>query len=363
VTEPTPQSSRRPPAPWWLAAGLVVVTIALGWHTVSLLRARPAVVGNGRDVGSYGFDLTHVSLPDGAIVAGRMPRDGLRALVNPASWTVAQLAATDAHRHNRWLVPADRVVGVECAGEARAYPLRFLVWHEVVNDTVAGLPILVTYHALCDSAAAFRRDGSGAPPVFAVSGLLWNSGLLMYDRSARPSLWSPLLGRAVAGPAALAHRTLTRFPVTVCTWADWRAAHPQTTVLAPDESMSDQYASDPYASYFGSDLLRFPVEPVMPFEGLQRKTPAVIVAKPSGGYLAIPFPTVAARAGADGAATFNDGGMHLQLRYRPRPPAVALLDNQDRTPVLYAFAFAWYAAHPSDTQWVLPGHASAEVMR
>ena len=114
--------------------------------------------------------------------------------------------------HGRFLVPGDLVIGLSLHGEARAYPLEILALHEVCNDTLGGEPILVTYQPLCDSAVVFERRVDGHTREFGVSGLLYNSNLLMYDRHPEQpqdeSLWSQLQFRALAGPAAAQHATL-----------------------------------------------------------------------------------------------------------------------------------------------------------
>ena len=103
----------------------------------------------------------------------------------------------------------------------RAYPLRVLVWHEVVNDTVSGLPILVTYNPLSEGIAVFDRRVAGRTLSFGVSGLLYQSNLLMYDRDGTrgaESLWSQLQARAVSGPAAGAGQTLELVPFALARW-------------------------------------------------------------------------------------------------------------------------------------------------
>ena len=117
----------------------------------------------------------------------------------------------------------DLVLAVDYRGEARAYPTRILVFHEIVNDTVAGEPIAISYCPLCGSGLAFRRVLDGKVLEFGVSGLLHNSDLIMYDRHTK-SLWQQIEGAAFAGP--LRGRKLEDFPMTMTTWREWRDAHP-----------------------------------------------------------------------------------------------------------------------------------------
>jgi hypothetical protein len=341
---------------WIVVVALVVTTIAFAFYVVGLLRHRPPrAPGDGRHVESYRFALTPCLVRRDLIVAAGMPKDGLQALVDPPAWTTAEADVATTSR-SRFLVPGDRVIGVRLQGAARAYPLRLLVWHEVVNDRLGGEPIVVTYNPLCDSAAVLRREIVGAILEFGVSGLLFNSNLLLYDR--RPhgdgeSLWSQLEMRAVAGPAAAVTRTLEPLPISVESWGDWRATNPDTTVLAPDPRLAERYASDPYTSYFGSDELRFPVAPLPPPPRYPLKTPVVAVGRP-GRWVAFPFPVVGEFTQTARTPGGPASGPWAALSYRPNPPTVAV--NVRRLPpgvsVAYALSFAWYATHRDDTVWV-----------
>lgn len=146
----------------------------------------------------------------------------------------------------------ERVIGVERDGRARAYPLAVLNWHEIVNDDFGG-PLLVTYCPLCGSGLTAERRVGGRETVFGVSGLLWNSDLVMYDR-ATESLWSQIMATAIRGPET--GNTLTLVPSTLTTWGAWQESHPETTVLLPPPASntvggrtSRDYESNPYVGY------------------------------------------------------------------------------------------------------------------
>ena len=344
---------------WILLAGLVLSAAAVTWHTATLLgHRRTAAIGDGRTVASYRFDLSSLAVPSSAIVASGAAKDGVAALVDPAPWTLADLetARQERRRRGKVLVGGDRVVGVVRGGEARAYPLRFLAWHEVVNDTLGGEPIAVTYSPLCDSAAVFRRTVAGEVLTFGVSGLLLDSNLLLYDRrpgGAGESLWAQLLARAIAGPGAAARRALDPLPLALTTWGEWLARHPDTTLLAPDESMVAEYKREPYVSYFGSDLLRFPVEPLPP-AGVPLKTPLVAV-RTGAGFAAVTLPAIAARADGDGRWSAVVDGVQLTFAYRDRPASVTVTTpDGESAAAFHSFYFAWYAAHRDDTTWLAP---------
>jgi hypothetical protein len=339
---------------WVVVAALVVTTCAFALYATKLLRGRVSrPIGDGRRVESYGFSLEPCLVPRDRIVASGMPRDGLHALVEPAAWTLAQFD-NGSRQYRKLLVPGDRVIGVSIGGHARAYPLRFLVWHEVVNDTLAGVPIAVTFNPLCDSAVVFRRTLGGHPLTFGVAGLLYDSNLLMYDRhpaDAASSLWSQLLFHAIAGPAAAAGAALEVLPISLDTWGDWRRENPGTTVLAPDPTMAEKYASDPYTSYFGSGRLRFPVQPLPSPARYPLMTPVVALGSP-GTWTVFPLPVAASRAEAPAGAEW--AALEAALAYRPdgNTVAVALDRLPPGTGVVYASYFAWYATHSDDTAWV-----------
>lgn len=172
--------------------------------------------------------------------------DGIPAIVDPAF-------AADWSGVDDSLSDDSRVIGVVRNGEARAYPLAVLNWHEIVNDTV-DVPILVTYCPLCGSGVVADRRVDGETAVFGVSGLLWNSDLVMYD-TVTDSLWSQLLATAIRGPAT--GTELTLLPATMATWGEWRTEFPETRVLLPPPESNTvrgrrqarDYDRDPYAGY------------------------------------------------------------------------------------------------------------------
>ncbi|PSQ38067.1 hypothetical protein BRD13_07705 [Halobacteriales archaeon SW_5_70_135] len=193
------------------------------------------------------------------------------------------------------LADEDRVVGVVRAGEARAYPLPILDWHEVVNDTLGG-PLLVTYCPLCGSGVTAERRVDGEETTFGVSGKLWRSDLMMYDE-ATESLWSQILGTAVRGPRT--GDQLSLVPSTITTWGQWRTDHPETRVLLPPPDSStivpsapQNYGIDPYAGYDDSDDIG--VSPTNEFDDdrLHPKTRVVGVATEDAAK-AYPFGRVA----------------------------------------------------------------------
>jgi hypothetical protein len=156
-----------------------------------------------------------------------------------------------------WLDGGEPVLGVFLEGEARAYPLRILDWHEVANDVVAGVPVCVVACPLCGSASAWRAGEGAERRTFAATGLLWRSTSLLADEASQ-RLVSPV---SLASPGAGAEAPRPEpVPVVVSAWQDWRASHPGTSVLSLATGHDRPYVpGQPYAEYFASDGLRFPV--------------------------------------------------------------------------------------------------------
>jgi hypothetical protein len=288
-----------------------------------------------------------------------MHRDGLLALDEPAMLTVAEVEARNREGRGKFLLPHDRVLGVEVEGDARAYPLRLLRWHEVVNDRVGGRDLLISYNPLCDSAVASERSTGGEALAFGVSGLVFNSNMLLYDRRAEPeasSLWSQLEARAIAGPAAAAGARLALVPAAIATWEQWLERHPETRVLAPVDRLRTLYKRDPYHSYFGSDLLHFPVEPLPPAGGLALKD-HVLVVTVAGRDTVVALRRIAAAKGAtSGAWETPEAGIPLRIDFDLDAGAALVEPLADPGPgfaTRQCFWFAWYAAHP-DTPPPLP---------
>jgi uncharacterized protein DUF3179 len=138
------------------------------------------------------------------------------------------------------------VVVVALGEDARAYPLAILVWHEVVNDTVGGVPVAVTYAPLSNAAIVFDRRVAGRTESFAASGKLFRSNLVMVDRRT-VSLWTQLDGHAVAGPSKGA--TLAVVPAQIASLAEFRAVFPGGSVLAAPKGSGRSYGFNPYAGY------------------------------------------------------------------------------------------------------------------
>jgi hypothetical protein len=328
---------------WWVAAAAVAVSLVTIWVVITTSGSRPS--GNTLD---SDFVLSRATVaPD--LVVRAMAKDGVRVLLEPPTMTPAEIDRWNEEERGKLLVPDDRVIGIVFGGEARAYPLRLMRWHEVVNDVVGGEPIAVTYSPLCDSVAVFSRLAGDEVVELGVSGYLYNSNTLLYDRRLRPAtspLWSQLDGGVIAAPDPGFSSPLELRVAALATWEEWRGLHPETRVLAPHPDLKRLYKRDPYHSYFGSDILHFPVRPLPPPGGLHLKDRIVVVTV-DGHHEVFALRDLAALLGANhGEIEVEAAGLPLRIRFRVDPGTAIvepLADPQRLEAVRHSFWFAWYA--------------------
>jgi len=182
-------------------------------------------------------DFSRTTIDFGEVISGGPPKDGIPAIWEPAHIPVVQEARLD---------PREPVLTFEHEGETpRAYPVRYLMWHEIVNDVVGGLPIAVTYCPLCNSAMVFDARLDGARHTFGVSGLLRHSDMIMYDRETE-SWWQQAVGEGVVGHHAGAR--LTPLPAWMESWGEFRARNPDGLVMDEPE-WRRSYGQNPYVGY------------------------------------------------------------------------------------------------------------------
>lgn len=183
------------------------------------------------------------------IAWGGVKKDGIPALDNPK-----QIPAAEA----TYLKPGEFVFGVEINGDARAYPLRLMNVHEMLNDVVGGKPVSLAYCTMCRSGVLFDTTVDGRVFTFGSSGLLYRSNKLMYDRQTE-SLWLTMPREPISGKLADSGIKLKLLPVVVTTWQEWRNNHPTTRVLSLDTGFKRDYSEGAvYADYFSSPDLWFP---------------------------------------------------------------------------------------------------------
>ena len=311
------------------------------------------------------------------VVWGGVRFEGIPALDRPAHVPAAEAG---------YLGDDDVVYGVSAGGEHRAYPRRILSWHEMANDVVGGEPVTLSYCTLCGSAVLYsgRVPAAGAGEAvtltFGTSGLLYRSNKLMVDRDTG-SLWSNLTGEAVVG--RMAERSpvpvLEPLPVTATTWGEWRARHPETTVLALDESRGRRWGFDyrPGAADRAREGVSFPVwqksgrlDPKTEIYALRlggvpkaypldRLESAGVVNDTVGGealVLVADEESGSVRAYRRGGHIFarSDDGALTDAEGRPwtlteealEPPPGAGLEPLPRVPGHVAFWFGWFGFYP-----------------
>ena len=186
-------------------------------------------------------DFSRHSVPFGEIASGGVARDQIPPIDDPVFVSVAEA--------ENLIAPTEPVIALEVGGERRAYPLAILIWHEIVNDTVAGRPVAVTYCPLCDAALVFDRRVGGRVLDFGTTGLLRFSDLVMWDRQTE-SWWQQFLGEAMVGE--LTGERLAMLPSRVESFGRFAARAPAGRVLMPNDPAFRSYGSNPYAGYDGA---------------------------------------------------------------------------------------------------------------
>lgn len=187
------------------------------------------------------------SIPPELVFDGGPGKDGIPALENP------QFVAAD---EAMYIGDADLVIGYKSGNDIRAYPHLILDWHEIVNDEVHGDRVAITYCPLTGTAIAWNRIINGIETTFGVSGLLYNTNLMPYDRETN-SLWSQMLNASVNGD--LQDSQIQLFPLVETTWANWKKMYPETKVVSEETGYSRTYGLYPYGNYRQNEGLFFPV--------------------------------------------------------------------------------------------------------
>jgi len=300
-----------------------------------------------------GFDLSHHVVPPDQIRDAGPEKDAIPAVLEPRFVTAANAAFLDSN---------DKVIGLTVKGRARAYPIKILNWHEVVDDSVADTPLAVTFCPLVQDAAVYNRALGGKTLTFGVSGKLYQSNLVLYDEDTQ-SLWSQLEGKALAGP--MAGQKLTAVPSTLTTWEGWRKKHPTTDVLNINTGYTRDYGLDPYWGYEHSDQI------VSPIAHLDERLDAheLVLGLSAGGQ---DEAFVLSRLGkAALPLRIKLGGADVTITYDADSGAAAARVSGERVPVYTGYWFAWAAFHPKTAIWstakstaaAAPGTAPAAAKR
>lgn len=305
---------------------LVVSTCSAVIVSVVVLPGTSLLAATNRN----GFDYADALIPPDEIFWGGVRRDGIPAIQNPRF-----LAASDV----KFLRGKDRILGVVRNGIAKAYPIRIIERHEVVNDRFGDEAVVVTYCPLCFSGMAFTPKFGDTDLRFGVSGLLYNSDVLLYDYRTG-SLWSQLLSKAISGP--LKGAEIPPIPTANTTWRDWQKRHPDTLVLSTDTGFRMGYRGSPYGEYQSKGQLMFPVALR---NRAYRNKELVLGIKTDGVEKAYPFKELRKH----GEVSFRDsiGGTELTIEWLEKEKYARAVDSDDNEiPTVIVYWFAWYAFHP-----------------
>ena len=187
---------------------------------------------------AWNTDWERRTIDTNELLSGGPPRDGIPSIDNPQFDSQEKAAL--------WLAPNEPVIALEINGDARAYPLQILTWHEIVNDTVGDVPVIVTFCPLCNSALVFDRRFEDQVFEFGTSGLLRNSDLVMYDRTTE-TLWQQFTGEGIVGE--LAGAQIEFLPSQLVSFNDFQKAFPDGVVLSQNTGFNRAYGRNPYAGY------------------------------------------------------------------------------------------------------------------
>tara|TARA_Y100000310_G_scaffold334428_1_gene414178 strand:- start:11630 stop:12751 length:1122 start_codon:yes stop_codon:yes gene_type:complete len=243
---------------------------------------------------------------------------------------------------DEWIEDNELVLVLNYNGEKRVYPLQILVWHEIANDEVAGVPLAITYCPLCGSGIAYERtltiESEEQVVEFGTSGKLYNSNLVMYD-DATDTYWQQIDGKAILGD--LVGQELIDVSIDTVVWRDYKGVYSDAQVLSQDTGMSRSYGTDPYGSYYEDSLLFFSVD--NEDDSIHPKT-VVFGIEIEGTYKAYLEDDVIAA----GLIVDSIGTTSLEIS-RDEVGLVSIINSDTGDEIVKErdFWFAWYAFHPN----------------
>ena len=244
------------------------------WMTAAVIAAQLAP-------GEWATDLSRKSIELSELRRGGPPKDGIPALNDPRFVTTSQAAI--------WLDRKEPVIVVEYAGEQRAYPLQILMWHELVNDRIGDLPVLVSYCPLCNSAIVFDRRLDDEVYEFGVSGMLRESDMVMFDRQT-DSLWQQISGESIVG--SMTGQRLHQVRSQTVSFGSFSDAFPEGTVLSRDTGHERKYGENPYVGYEFNSRFLMPVNAPRSLRAPKDRLVTVSIGETTKTY---PFPFLRGR--------------------------------------------------------------------
>jgi len=279
-----------------------------------------------------GFELSQASISSDQIFQGGPPRDGIPA-INAPKFIPANQAT--------FLNENDRILGLAVGHEIKAYPVKIMNWHEIVNDQTAGKNIAITFCPLCGTGMAFDAQIGDQELVLAVSGLLYQSDVLLYDRQTE-SLWSQIMSEAISGP--MKGKKLKQLNLEHTSWKDWLKRYPTTKVLSTETTFMRDYGRNPYAGYESSKKLYFNVKHTAP--SIFHPKEQVLGIELDGQFKVYPFTELSKKK----MSTFEDtfAGTTLKIHWNEQARSAYITNKKgDKLVSTTAFWFAWFTFHPN----------------
>ncbi len=317
---------------FWLVVVIALVLAPLTLAPFSLAYSATAKTKNG-------FNLDNASIPVREIHSGGPSKDGIPAINQPKFTPIS---------HAAFMHDEDRLLGLVINGEARAYPIKILDHHELVNDVIDDQHFVVSYCPLCGTGMVFSSNiGKGNWLIFGVSGLLYNSDVLLYDRNT-DSLWSQIMKQSVAGK--LKGAKLLQLPALHTTFADWIEKYPDSKILSTETGFRRNYQQSPYKGYERSKRLWFQVSHKAPRKYHPKEQ--VLGVEIKGGFKAYPFVELEKQ----NAAFFTDevGGEKITVFWNEESRTAHIESENELLASTIGFWFAWYTFHPETEIFTAP---------
>lgn len=301
---------------WCGLASVLLLTLSLSVQAKSMLN---------------GFAIDKPLIPVDEIHQGGPPKDGIPSIDRPQFVNVDQVD---------WLKPQQQVLLLDYQGEVKAYPLAIMNWHEVVNDRFNRWPVLISYCPLCGTGMAFKAGQPSKAEAFGVSGLLYNSDVLLYDRKTE-SLWSQIRSQAVTGMRKGEH--LQSLPLQQITWQQLRERYPQAKVLSRKTGYRRDYNRNPYQGYEYSEGLFFPVAFLNHQYHPKEKVLGITL---NGQAKAYPFAELARVGGREIEDSFAGEKLRIEFDLTSRTGRIIRQSDNELLAAVNGFWFAWFGFYP-----------------
>lgn len=279
-----------------------------------------------------GFDLSDTLIDQSQIFHGGPAKDGIPSIDKPVFLTANKV---------EFLSDLDRILGIELNGITKAYPIKILNHHEIVNDYIGKQKIVISYCPLCGTGMAFNARVNGKDLEFGVSGLLYNSDVLLYDRQTH-SLWSQILSQAISG--TFKSTKLQQIPLQHNQWGLWKQKHPQTLVLSEKTGFNRNYQQSPYHGYEDSESVYFPIKSL---DKRYHPKEWVVGLRINNKSKVYPFSELVKHTSP---LQDNFAGVNFNIDFNPASRSAKILDiNNQEIPSTIGFWFAWLAFYPDST--------------